>query len=179
MGDSRQKPITLRNVIATIAGFTGLMLITACSTSDTSTGSTSANASPTVPAATAAPGGTVAPATTEAVSTRYAQQIETAVLDGLMDNDYNRPAAFKDMCTTVVVWACAIGKIESDDPGSVNITLAPESVWIGKWEGSTDWYDFGEHVARGVYNFTQGVQPPLTQIDVLTSTGDIAYLGNY
>lgn len=129
---------------------------------------------------TAAGGASTAPAPATPSNNAYASKVQDIVLDGLWLPDRGRPATFADMCETTVVWACAIAKIESDDAGSVEITLQPESVWISKWDGSTDWYDFGEHVARGVYNFTNGsIRPPLTEIDVRTSTGDIAYLGNF
>ncbi|MCZ8380361.1 hypothetical protein O6P37_15945 [Mycobacterium sp. CPCC 205372] len=150
-----------------------------CSSSSTTDeqSSSSERPVPPPPSAAAPPVGTVVP-TTEG-TTAYAEQVQTMVLDGLSDNDLKRPATFRDMCATIVVWACAIAKIESDSPGTIEITLAPEDLWIAKWDGSTDWYDFGEHVARGVYNFAGGVQPPISQIDVMTPTGDIAYLGNY
>lgn len=122
---------------------------------------------------------TTAAAPVSPSNSAYAMQVQNTVLDGLWLPDLGRPATFADMCQTTVVWACAIAKIESDDPGTIEVTLQPEKVWIDKWEGSTDWYDFGEHVARGIYNFTHGIQPKLTQIDVLTSAGDTAYLGNF
>ena len=68
-----------------------------------------------------------------------------------------------------------VGNYVTDNPSHLGNYVTADN----KWDGSADWYDCGEHVARGATNFTEGsVQPPLTEIDVLTSTGDIAYLGN-
>jgi hypothetical protein len=54
------------------------------------------------------------------------------------------PRRFADMCQTIVAWACAIAKIESESSGSVEVTLAPEEFWLHLWNGLRDWYDFGE-----------------------------------
>jgi hypothetical protein len=46
--------------------------------------------------------------------------------------------------------------------------LAPEEVWLPLWHGSRDWYDLGEHVARGVYNFAPSCSP--TSLEVKTTS---------
>lgn len=111
--------------------------------------------------------------------TAYADQVQNAILDGLMTSDHQRPTTFADMCETTppVTWACAIARIEPKSSGSVKVILRPEEVWIESWDGSLDWYDFGEYVARSVYNFAHasGVTS-LSEIDVYEPDGGIAYL---
>jgi hypothetical protein len=73
-----------------------------------------------------------------------------------MTNDYQRPATFADMCQTTVDWACAIAKIESESPGSVKVTLAPEDVWLPRWDGpERGSHEIVRRIALNVYNFAR------------------------
>jgi len=73
-----------------------------------------------------------------------------------MTNDYQRPATFADMCQTTVDWACAIAKIESESPGSVKVTLAPEDVWLPRWDGPEQGsHEIVRRIALNVYNFAR------------------------
>lgn len=159
-----------RATTTTAATTTPLQIGTSRATTTTATSSSPTPATSITPTSSTPSSGSAA----------YGQRVQEVVLDGLMTNDYQRPATFSDMCQTTVIWACAIAKIESDTLDGVNVTLRPQDVWIDKWDGSRDWYDFGEYVARAVYTFARaGGVTSLREVDVYTSTGDLAYLSNF
>ena len=52
--------------------------------------------------------------------------------------------------------AAAFAKIESESPGSVKVTLAPEDVWLPRWDGpERGLHEIGGRIALNVYNFAR------------------------
>ncbi|GJO51408.1 hypothetical protein NJB1604_39420 [Mycobacterium marinum] len=111
----------------------------------------------------------------------YAASVHQAVLEGFPD--FKSTA---DACTAGVGWVCAIDTIQSPSERTIKVKLKPEQVWISLAD-TTDWYKWGEEVARNIYHFVdaagtftgtcwqQTVAPP-NQIDVYESSGDTAFL---
>jgi hypothetical protein len=108
----------------------------------------------------------------------YAKQVQDAVLGRLMTADYHSPATFGEMCQKPVVWACAIGNIESESSGSVKVILAPEDGWVSRWDGPENGlYEISGRIALNVYNFARaGGVTSLHQVNVYKADGDLAYL---
>lgn len=110
----------------------------------------------------------------------YAASILTAVLEGFFFKSTN------DACAAGVGWVCAIDRIDSPSEGRIKVILKPEQEWISMAD-TTDWYKWGEEVARNIYHFVDAtgiststcyqktIHPP-DQIDVYESNGHVAFL---
>lgn len=106
-----------------------------------------------------------------------AGQVQTAILEAF-PVDHHPASSFSDLCATPVVWACAVGRIESEKPGAVKVTLAPDAAWLPRWnEPEREIHAIGGRIARNVYNFGRtGPAKSLREVDVYRSTGQLLFL---
>jgi hypothetical protein len=161
----RPPPRLMRQFVITVACCAGLALVSAC-TAETSRGRPSASSA-------------TSPKPTYDGSA-YAASILKAVTDSFL------LTSTADACAVGLGWVCAIDRIESPSERAIKVTLKPEQVWISMAD-TTDWFKWGEVVARNIYHFVdatgtwtgacwrQTTDPP-DEINVYKPNGEVAFL---